>query len=122
MPLRPQRPCRAQGCRALHRNANGYCDGHADLAAEQARAWATRKGSGRGGRPWRRKRERILKRDQYLCRCDDCAQLGRIREAHEVDHILALAHGGTDDDGNLRAINRDCHKAKTQREAKSIKK
>ncbi|WP_414156555.1 HNH endonuclease [Pseudomonas sp. BNK-30] len=122
MPLRPQRPCRAQGCRALHRNANGYCDGHADLAAEQAKAWATRKGSGRGGRPWRRKRERILKRDQYLCRCDDCAQLGRIREAHEVDHIVALAHGGTDDDYNLRAINRDCHKAKTQRESKTIKK
>lgn len=118
MPLRPQRPCRAQGCRALHRNANGYCDGH----AEQAKAWATRKGSGRGGRPWRRKRERIFKRDQYLCRCDDCAKLGRIREAHEVDHIVALAHGGTDDDSNLRAINRDCHKAKTQWESKAIKK
>jgi 5-methylcytosine-specific restriction protein A len=63
-----------------------------------------------------------LKRDQYLCRCDDCVRLGRIREAHEVDHIVALAHGGTDDDGNLRAINRDCHKVKTQRESKSIKK
>ncbi|WP_060495407.1 HNH endonuclease [Pseudomonas sp. GTC 16482] len=122
MPLRPQRPCRAQGCRSLHRNANGYCDSHAKVAAEQAKAWATRKGSGRGGRPWRRLRDRILKRDQYLCRCDDCTRLGRIREADEVDHIVALAHGGTDDDHNLRAINRDCHKAKTQRESKAIKK
>ncbi|AJG17323.1 phage holin [Pseudomonas plecoglossicida] len=39
-----------------------------------------------------------------------------------MDHIVALAHGGTDDDDNLRAINRDCHKAKTQRESKTIKK
>lgn len=122
MPLRPQRPCRAQACRALHRNASGYCDGHAEVAVEQAKAWATRKGSGRGGRPWRRLRDQVMKRDQYLCRCDECIRLARVREAHEVDHIVALAHGGTDEPANLRAINRDCHKAKSQRESKSIKK
>jgi len=38
--------------------------------------------------------------------------------AHEVDHIIPKAQGGTDDPGNLRAINRDCHRAKTQKEAK----
>ncbi len=48
----------------------------------------------------------------------DCTRLGRIREADEVDHIVALAHGGTDDDSNLRAINHDCHKVKTQRESR----
>ncbi|AGZ34618.1 phage holin [Pseudomonas sp. VLB120] len=35
-----------------------------------------------------------------------------------MDHIVALANGGADDDDNLRAINRDCHKEKTQRESR----
>ncbi len=110
MPLRTQKPCRAKGCNALHRNANGYCDVHAD----QAKAFATCKPSDRGGRPWRRLRDKILKRDKYLCRCDDCVRLGRLREAHEVDHIIALANGGTDDPSNLRAINHECHRVKTR--------
>ncbi|MBC7201924.1 MAG: HNH endonuclease [Pusillimonas sp.] len=72
-------------------------------------------GQGRGGRPWRRKRERILKRDGYMCQCPECKGIKRI--AHEVDHVLPISQGGTDDDSNLQAINRDCHKAKTQAEA-----
>ncbi|WP_090263194.1 HNH endonuclease [Pseudomonas panipatensis] len=113
MPLRPQRPCRSTGCNALHRNSNGYCDAHADLA----KAWATRQGSGRGGRPWRRLRDKVLARDKYLCRCEECTRLGRLREANEVDHVIPLALGGSDEPGNLVAINDDCHRRKTQREA-----
>lgn len=37
--------------------------------------------------------------------------------AHEVDHIIPKAEGGTDSPNNLRAINRDCHRRKTQAEA-----
>lgn len=74
-------------------------------------------GKGRGGRPWRRKRAQILKRDGYLCRCDDCTRDGLLLLAHEVDHIVPLAQGGTDDENNLRAINRRCHQRKTAREA-----
>ncbi|WP_085696285.1 HNH endonuclease [Pseudomonas sp. B26(2017)] len=122
MPVRTQRPCRAQGCRQLHRNGNGHCDAHAELAAEKSKAWATRKGSGRGGRPWRRLRDQILKRDGYLCKCDNCVALGRILEADEVDHIVALAQGGTDLPSNLRAINKHCHKAKTLIESRMRKK
>lgn len=76
-----------------------------------------RYGQGRGGRPWRRKRERVLARDGYLCKCDDCVRLGLLLVAHEVDHIVPMSQGGSDDDSNLRAINRDCHKRKTAREA-----
>ncbi|WP_369913891.1 HNH endonuclease [Xanthomonas sp. NCPPB 3005] len=72
-------------------------------------------GHGRGGRPWRRKREAVLKRDQYLCQ--PCQRAGRITEATEVDHMLNLAEGGTDDDTNLQSICTDCHQAKTQAEA-----
>lgn len=74
-------------------------------------------GQGRGGRPWRRLRAMVLKRDGYLCKCDDCKASGDLLIAHEVDHIVPLAEGGTDDLSNLRAINRDHHKTKTQAEA-----
>lgn len=61
-------------------------------------------------------RASILKRDGWTCQCDDCTQAGRVLVAHEVDHITPLCLGGTDDPGNLRAINRECHKVKTGRE------
>lgn len=73
-------------------------------------------GQGRGGRPWRRLRERILQRDSYVCQA--CAREGRVQIAHEVDHIVNIAAGGTDDPGNLEAICRDCHQKKTQQEAR----
>jgi len=113
MALRPNKPCRAKGCQVLTRASGGYCNEHADLA----KAWATRQGSGRGGRPWRRTREEVLKRDSYLCQCEDCKRLGRVRPAHEVDHVVPLAQGGTDSLSNLAAINDDCHRVKTLRES-----
>lgn len=69
-------------------------------------------GSGRGGRPWRRKRELILIRDNYTCRV-----CGLTTKDIEVDHIINVAQGGTDDEGNLQAICIPCHKAKTARES-----
>ena len=67
------------------------------------------------GRPWRRKREHILARDGYMCQCEKCKGMKLV--AHEVDHIKPLSQGGTDDDTNLRAMNRDCHAEKSKREA-----
>ncbi|PKH12613.1 HNH endonuclease [Pseudomonas sp. 43NM1] len=69
-------------------------------------------GSGRGGRPWRRRRATILLRDHYTCRV-----CGLITDQLEVDHIVNLAQGGSDDDDNLQAICIPCHKVKTAREA-----
>lgn len=69
------------------------------------------------GAAWEQTRKRILSRDCGLCQCDDCKALTRVRVATEVDHRVPKAQGGTDDDGNLQAINRDCHKLKTAREA-----
>lgn len=74
-------------------------------------------GQGRGGRPWRRLRDQILERDGYLCQCPACKKRPVPKVAHEVDHIKPVAEGGTDDPGNLQAMNRDCHKAKTRAEA-----
>jgi 5-methylcytosine-specific restriction enzyme A len=114
MPQRPLKPCAAPGCGNLIRGAR-HCDKHQHLSA----AWANSQRASKGvtGRPWRRLRDQIMERDGHLCRCDECTRLGRTRLAHEVDHIVPLADGGTDDPRNLRAINRDCHKLKTQVES-----
>lgn len=68
---------------------------------------------------------RILKRDCGLCQCEECKSLHRLLPATQVDHRINKAEwlrqrgslAGVDDDSNLRAINKDCHKRKTAREA-----
>lgn len=78
-------------------------------------------GQGRGGRPWRRLRDQIMERDHWLCQCDDCKKRLVPLPAHEVDHISnKRSRDGrlNDDPSNLRAMNKDCHKAKTQAEAR----
>lgn len=85
-------------------------------------AWSKTSSTARGyGTKWRRLRERVLKRDGYLCQCSGCKAAGRYLEANEVDHVVSKAewlrrHGtlvGVDDMANLQAINVDCHKLKT---------
>ena len=73
-------------------------------------------GAGRGGRPWRRKRESILIRDNYTCRVCELTT-----KDLEVDHIVNVAQGGNDEDGNLQAICIPCHKAKTARESSAYR-
>ncbi|GHB30560.1 HNH endonuclease [Salinicola rhizosphaerae] len=113
MPGKVRRPCRSPGCRHTTTERHGYCDEHADKAT----GWTQRRRgqSGRGGRPWRRIRDRVLQRDKGLCQA--CLRAGRVTPATEVDHIVNLESGGTDDDSNLEAICSPCHKAKTAREA-----
>lgn len=53
----------------------------------------------------------------WLCQCDDCKTRLVPLPAHEVDHITPLATGGTDDPDNLQAINKDCHRRKTDGES-----
>lgn len=77
---------------------------------------------GRGGRPWRRKRQRIFERDGYLCqlhleRGQEVVVTLHGRSAGVCDHIIHLAEGGTDADHNLQTICQDCDKEKTQRES-----
>jgi 5-methylcytosine-specific restriction protein A len=69
------------------------------------------------GNTWMKIRKRILTRDNGLCRCAECAESGRILIAEEVDHIVPLWQGGSNDDSNLAAINGDCHKRKSTAEA-----
>jgi 5-methylcytosine-specific restriction protein A len=59
----------------------------------------------------------ILKRDRYLCQCEECRRTGRVLPATEVDHRISKAEGGSDDPANLAAINTDCHRKKTATES-----
>lgn len=114
MPARPPTPCRHAGCRALV-SPPGYCVEHKqDGAKWKPRASAAARGYDYA---WSVLRLRILERDRWLCQCDECKATGRVLPAHEVDHHVPKYRGGTDDPANLRAINRDCHKRKSRREA-----
>lgn len=117
MARRPQRPCRYHTCRQLHRNGNGYCDRHQGEAGAWVRKPAApTKTTERGyGWRWQKLRERILKRDGYLCQ--PCERAGRTTLAKEVDHILNKASGGDDSDDNLQAICSTCHYEKTAMES-----
>lgn len=79
--------------------------------------------SGRGGRPWQRKRERIFRRDRFLCQI--CLEQGVLTsvELHGpnhgvLDHKIPTAEGGDDTDANLQTICQQCDKEKTQEESK----
>lgn len=63
-------------------------------------------GQGRGGRPWRRLRARVILRDQYTCQL--CRRVCMDSDL-DVDHIVPRAQGGTDDPANLRTLCRPCH-------------
>lgn len=84
-------------------------------AANDTHQPKSRWGHGRGGRPWRRKREEIFKRDKYTCQV-----CGRVGGELELDHILNVARGGTDDASNLQTICTACHKPKTHAESQEI--
>lgn len=117
MPIRSLKPCAAPGCNQLIRAR--YCEQHEHLG----KAWASRKGSGRGGSKWRAKRQRVFERDGYLCqRCLRAGVLTSVElhgPKHGVcDHRLALAEGGADDDSNLETICQPCDREKSQQEAR----
>lgn len=111
MPKMPPKPCTAARCNNMA-TKNGRCEDH------NIEAWASNKGKSahsRGyGYGWKKLRNRILKRDDYLCQ--SCLRADIIKEAKEVDHILNKKRGGTDHESNLEALCCECHKKKTQSE------
>lgn len=115
MPPKAKRPCRKPMCPAKTDSKSGYCAAHAPLASgwnQPGRATAEQRGY---GSEWRKLAKAVLERDRYLCQCEDCG--GKRLPATEVDHKIPKSRGGTDDFDNLQAINDDCHRRKTQREA-----
>lgn len=66
------------------------------------------------GRKGQALRKRRLARSHYLC--EDCLAKDVVREATEVDHIVALFMGGEDVDSNTRNLCAEHHADKTRRD------
>ena len=62
----------------------------------------------RGGWAWLRLKLAIVDRDEH--RCLMCGALCPHPGHHDVDHIVPLARGGTNDPANLRTLCRACHR------------
>jgi 5-methylcytosine-specific restriction protein A len=93
---------------------DGRCMRHPAKVWQRVEGTTTQRGYGYA---WQKLRAKILKRDGYVCQCDDCKKLDRVLAASEVDHIVSKAAGGTDSPDNLQAINSECHKRKTARDS-----
>lgn len=83
------------------------------------KAWVRttpRRQPGGSGWQWSRIRLSVLTRDGHRCRLrlDGCTG-----HAEQVDHLLNVARGGSDDASNLVSACKSCHRTKTAAEAKA---
>jgi 5-methylcytosine-specific restriction enzyme A len=67
------------------------------------------------GRALQQRNARIKIRDQFTCQNKQCCL---VTTELEVDHRLAVAAGGTDDDSNCRSLCHQCHSIKSRIEGK----
>lgn len=107
---RTERSC---WCGRVTKNRSKYCPEHQRQASREKQA--SRKVS--SGWEWTRITDRIKERDGFQCteilgdgkRCPETDGL-------EVDHVVALEDGGTNDDANLRTRCADHHLDKHRRQ------
>lgn len=79
----------------------------APLAAEARRT--------RGSR-WMTIRRKVMARDCGLCQA--CKRAGLATVGEEVDHVVPISEGGTDDLSNLELLCVRCHAAKSAEDAR----
>ena len=91
-----------------------YCPEH------KPKPWATSRRRQRltvSGWEEQRRAKRVLAR--YMGACHFCGRSNP--PADQVDHVVPLAQGGADDEGNLAPIHSACHVEKTRAEAKGAR-
>ena len=114
MPIKPMRPCRHPGCRALTRE--GYCPQHKPKRtgdrSEEAKSWHWMYGT----EEWKKN----LRPQQLLEHpfCAECGRQGLRVRATDVDHVVD--HKGSwalfTDRSNLQSLCHGCHSRKTATE------
>lgn len=104
--------CGRLECTTIVPYGQRFCQAHAKPAWQGARTASSRR---TGNRRWKVQRAKALQRDGHTCqvRGPRCT-VG----ATEVDHIVPVSAGGTDDLSNLQSVCRADHNAKTQAEAR----
>lgn len=65
------------------------------------------------GRQWLRLRAQVLETEP---RCLRCLQAGKLSAATQVDHIVPLKRGGSNEISNLQPLCHDCHAHKSAAE------
>ena len=113
MPAAIPRACRKRGCSGTTTDRSGYCEAHRNEGWQQYQRGLSRHQRGYGSK-WDVLRAKVLARDKHLCQ--NCLRTKRPEAARTVDHIVAKAHGGTDDPSNLESLCWPCHRAKTAKE------
>lgn len=108
MPTLAKRYCTTPFCPELV-DRGGRCANHTRrLPDDRPTAW--RRGYGRG---WKALRAYVLSIEPT---CRTCRADGRVTPATDVDHVVPLARGGSNDIGNLQPLCHACHSRKTARE------
>jgi len=113
LPTKAKKLCAFPGCPNLVDSGETYCPEHKRQTQKNVDA---RRGTSneRGyNATWRRLRRMVLNREP-LCR--ECLKEGRLTPATEVDHIVPLSQGGTNDLENLQPLCHSCHSRKTAKE------
>ena len=100
--------CATPGCNG--RTFERYCP-----ACKSSQTRRDPKISAHYNRRWRKVRAVYLSKHPL---CALCQQAGRLVPATEVHHIVAVADGGSDVDGNLQALCKPCHSKITLRSPK----
>jgi 5-methylcytosine-specific restriction enzyme A len=114
MPYRSAHPCAYQGCPDLIRGPGRYCVKHGQAEQQQ---YDKQRGSAasRGyNRAWQR--IRTLQLRMYPTCADPFNTHALPVQAVDVDHIIPLRSGGTNEQTNLQSLCHACHSRKTAKE------
>ncbi|MEK6684620.1 MAG: HNH endonuclease [Nitrospirota bacterium] len=105
MPYAAAKPCKSPGCPALTRGR--FCGEHAQAHASRRAAQDERPSPSKRGYDthWRHLRANFLRKFPACIVCG--------APATDVDHIMALAAGGSHHSDNLQALCKSCHARKT---------
>ena len=115
--------CGHLDCAAIVEHSTRYCPAHAKPRWSGSDRQRTESARRTGTRRFNQHiRPAVLKRDGHTCQLNldgVCASRGQPLppDRLEVDHIREVAHGGTDDLGNLRTVCRPCHRRRTATDA-----
>lgn len=105
-----RKPCTHPGCRLLAEPGTNRCTAHPFIT------WTKRSNVKRTlvGRRRQATRDQVAREQPF---CPRCEAVGRIRLGTQLDHVVPISAGGSDDRTNLQMLCNEHHREKTLREA-----